>query len=71
MFSARTTALGSRSIIFSRVLAAPVGERWPCSHFRNVEALTPNPGGHLKFPHPWPGQIPPVDIDGTALVYAL
>lgn len=30
-----------------------------------------SPGGHLKFPHLWPGQIPPVDSDGTVCVYAL
>jgi transposase len=30
-----------------------------------------SPGGHLKFPHPWPGQNPPVDGDGTVCVYAL
>ncbi len=29
------------------------------------------PGGHPKFPHPWPGQIPPADSDGTVCVYAL
>jgi hypothetical protein len=23
------------------------------------------PGGHFKFPHPWPGQIPPVDSGRT------
>jgi hypothetical protein len=39
--NALTTALGSSSMIFNRVLAAPVGERLPCSHFRSVDALTP------------------------------
>jgi len=29
------------------------------------------PGGHLKFPHPWPGQNPPSDCGGTRSVYAL
>jgi hypothetical protein len=24
-------------------------------------ALRSDPGGHLKFPHPWPGQNPPRD----------
>jgi len=23
------------------------------------------PGGHFKFPHLWPGQIPPLDSGGT------
>src|SRR6185437_9517157 len=23
------------------------------------------PGGHFKFPHPWPGQNPPLDSGGT------
>ena len=23
------------------------------------------PGGHLKFPHLWPGQTPPADVRGT------
>lgn len=39
---ALTTALGSRSMILSNVLAAPVGTRCPCSHLRSVDALTPN-----------------------------
>jgi len=29
------------------------------------------PGGHLKFPHPWPGQNPPPDSSGTRTIYAL
>jgi len=29
-----------------------------------VFSLTP--GGHSKFPHPWPGQSPPLDSSGTA-----
>jgi hypothetical protein len=24
------------------------------------------PGGHLKLPHPWPGQTPPLDSSGTS-----
>jgi hypothetical protein len=24
-----------------------------------------HPGGHLKFPHLWPGQTPPADVRGT------
>ena len=24
------------------------------------------PGGHLKFPHPWPGQIPPAEAAGRS-----
>ena len=23
------------------------------------------PGGHFKFPHPWPGQNPPLDNGGS------
>jgi len=29
------------------------------------------PGGHLKFPHPWPGQNPPAASSGTVTVYLL
>ena len=25
----------------------------------------PIPGGHFKFPHPWPGQNPPLDNGGS------
>ena len=29
-------------------------------------SLVESPGGHLKFPHPWPGQIPPGDRASTS-----
>ena len=33
--------------------------RWPMKVPRH------GPGGHLKIPHPWPGQTPPPDEGGT------
>jgi len=27
--------------------------------------VPPFPGGHFKFPHPWPGQNPPLDSGGS------
>ena len=30
-----------------------------------------NPGGHLKLPHPWPGQIPPSEAAGRMDGYTL
>jgi hypothetical protein len=32
--------------------------------FRDDDVHKP-PGGHFKFPHPWPGQTPPLDSGGT------
>jgi hypothetical protein len=29
------------------------------------------PGGHLNFPHPWPGQIPPAEAAGRRDGYTL
>ena len=33
-----------------------------------VAARAPNPGGHLKIPHPWPGQNPPPDGGGHRMI---
>ena len=27
-----------------------------------------SPGGHFKFPHPWPGQNPPLDGGGRVMI---
>ncbi len=37
----------------------------------NLPEADPAPGGHFKIPHPWPGQIPPLDSGGTGDDYAL
>jgi hypothetical protein len=34
-----------------------------CATLGKVRALSP--GGHFKFPHPWPGQNPPLDNGGS------
>jgi hypothetical protein len=33
--------------------------------------ILPVPGGHLKLPHPWPGQIPPAEAAGRVDGYTL
>ena len=35
------------------------------------QANAQSPGGHLKIPHPWPGQNPPPDGGGTGDDYAV
>ena len=33
-----------------------------------AESMLENPGGHFKFPHPWPGQNPPLDGGGRVMI---
>jgi len=37
---------------------------------RQHRRLAAEPGGHLKIPHPWPGQNPPPGSGGTVDDYA-
>ena len=38
---------------------------------RHAEMGKGSPGGHFKFLHLWPGQIPPVEDDRTGEFYSL
>ncbi len=37
---------------------------------RSAERKAGSPGGHFKFPHLWPGQIPPPTVVETLNSYA-
>ncbi len=45
-------------------LAVRTAEMWK-ERGLAIDAPAADPGGHLKIPHPWPGQTPPPDEGGT------
>ena len=48
------------------LVVTPAKNLWHC-----LGACQAGPGGHLNFPHPWPGQTPPPGDGGTRDDYAV
>jgi hypothetical protein len=45
--------------------------RWHLREGVSIREIARRPGGHLNFPHPWPGQIPPAEAAGRRDGYTL
>jgi len=66
--SVRSVALAIAIVMLGACVGRDDEECWSgvdTLYAANIAVSRIDPGGHLNFPHLWPGQTPPPDRDGT------